>query len=317
VAMREGLYESLLTDALTRDIESSTGLTPQYGDVDPADQPGVLSREVARAVLHALESTNDSTERLRIVHAVLGMLSSDGLHVNSRITQLQSLVAIAAPGVTPLPTTRPRTPLSEAALLTNAHGEPSLGAELRAELATSDRVDLLCAFVKWHGVRLLEQELRELKERGKKLRIVTTTYMGATERAALDRLVREFDAEVCIQYDALRTRLHAKAWLFSRDTGFDTAYVGSSNLSRAALLEGVEWNVRLSRVANSTLLDKFVATFETYWNDPYFEHYDPDTDRDRLDDAIAEASGRSTHDRVTLSLSGLEVRGYPYQLEML
>ena len=99
--------------------------------------------------------------------------------------------------------------------------------------------------------------------------------MGATERAALDRLVREFGAEVKIQYDALRTRLHAKAWLFRRDTGFDTAYVGSSNLSRSALLEGVEWNVRLSRVATANLLQKFEATFDTYWNDATFRDVRP------------------------------------------
>ena len=164
---------------------------------------------------------------------------------------------------------------------------------------------------------VLEPELRRLGERGVTLRVITTTYIGATERSALDRLVREFGAEVKIQYDALRTRLHAKAWLFRRDTGFDTAYVGSSNLSRSALLDGVEWNVRLSRVATPNLLQKFEATFDTYWNDATFETYDPDRDRDRLDDALAEASGRREHDRVTLSLSGLEVRPYPYQQEML
>src|SRR6185312_1873548 len=168
-----------------------------------------------------------------------------------------------------------RTPLSDAALLTNAHGEPSLGAELRAELATADRVDLLCAFVKWHGLRVLEAQLRDLHRRGVPLRVVTTTYVGATERAALDRLVTEFGAEVRIQFDALRTRLHAKAWLFRRRTDFDTAYVGSSNLSRSALLDGVEWNVRLSRVATPELLTKFQATFDTYWNEPSFEPYEP------------------------------------------
>lgn len=105
--------------------------------------------------------------------------------------------------------------------------------------------------------------------------------------------------------------------MFRRRTLFDTAYVGSSNLSRAALLEGVEWNVRLSRVGTPALLEKFRATFDTYWNDPSFEQYNPDEDRDRLDDALAEASGRTTSGRVTLSLSGLEVRPYPHQQAML
>ncbi|GAB2867980.1 DEAD/DEAH box helicase [Myroides odoratimimus subsp. xuanwuensis] len=188
---------------------------------------------------------------------------------------------------------------------------------MRAEIDTSDEVDLLCAFVKWHGLRLLESELGRLRRRRAPLRVITTTYMGATERAALDRLVRELGAEVRIQYDAARTRLHAKAWMFRRRTRYDTAYVGSSNLSRAALLDGVEWNVRLSRVATPSLLDKFHGTFDTYWNDPSFELYDPERDRDRLDDALAEASGRRQSDRVTISLSGLEVRPFTYQQHML
>jgi superfamily II DNA or RNA helicase/HKD family nuclease len=315
--MREGIYESLVTASLLRSVEDDPALVSDLADVDPADQPSVLTRHVAQALLTRLEEVKDPDARLEIVHQLLKAVDQDVDRVDPRITQLQRLSYANAPGTVPSSDKRPRTPLSDAALLTNAHGEPSLGTELRAEIETADRVDLLCAFVKWHGVRLLEPELKRLRDRGKPFRVVTTTYMGATEREALDRLVREFGAEVSVQYDALRTRLHAKAWLFQRDTGFDTAYVGSSNLSRAALLDGVEWNVRLSRVANPHLLNKFGATFDTYWNDPYFERYDPDGDRDRLDDAIAEASGRTTHSRVTLSLSGLEVRGYPYQLEMI
>ena len=60
------------------------------------------------------------------------------------------------------------------------------------------------------------------------------------------------------------TRLHAKAWLFHRDTGFSTAYVGSSNLSKSALLDGLEWNVRLSTIEQGHLLDTFRATFDEY-----------------------------------------------------
>ncbi len=264
-----------------------------------------------------LQTTRDSGRRLEIVNELLTVLAEPAELIDSGVRQLLTLTPPPAPGSPQRFGRRPATPLSDAALLTNAQDEPSLGAELRAELDTADSVDLLCAFVKWHGIRVLEPELRRLRERGVSLRVVTTTYMGATERAALDRLVREFGAEVKIQYDALRTRLHAKAWLFRRDTGFDTAYVGSSNLSRSALLEGVEWNVRLSRVATANLLQKFEATFDTYWNDATFETYDPDKDRDRLDDALGEASGRREHNRVTLTLSGLQVRPYPYQQEML
>lgn len=314
--MREGIYESLLTASLNKDI-SALSLIPDISAVDLADQPVVLTRHVAEAVLNSLESQKDPAARTEMVNALLAVLSAEDEAVNPPVSQLFALTTPSGPGLTPVRTTRPRTPLSDAALLTNAHGEPSLGAELRAELDSSDQVDLLCAFVKWHGVRLLEPELRRLRERGRTFRIVTTTYMGATERAALDRLVREFGGEVKIQYDAMRTRLHAKAWLFQRESGYDTAYVGSSNLSRSALLDGVEWNVRLSAIATSNLLDKFRATFDTYWNDSSFESYDPDNDRDRLDDALAEASGRTANNRVTISLSGLEVRPYPYQQEML
>ena len=233
------------------------------------------------------------------------------------VEQLQALRPPAQPGTLLRYSERPRTPLNDAALLTNAHGEPSLAAELRAELDSADSVDLLCAFVMWHGLRLLEKPLTTLKDAGVPLRVITTTYIGGTERRALDRLVRDFGAEVKVQYDAARTRLHAKAWIFHRNTGYDTAYVGSSNLTTSAMLEGVEWNVRLSNAATPALMQKFRATFDSYWNSGDFEPYDPDRDADRLDNALIEARGGKRGDRITISLSGLEVRPFPYQQEML
>lgn len=316
-SVREGIYESLVTHELAEQLQRHHYLKQTFEHVDEADQPHVLARHVSHVVERALTETRDVDARIRLVNDLLGRLAEPAQGLEDNIRQLTRLAHQPGPGAVPLQLSRPSTPLSDAALLTNAADEPSLGAELRAELDTADDVDLLCAFVKWHGLRVLEPELRRLRERAVRLRVVTTTYLGATERAALDRLVREFGAEVKVQYDALRTRLHAKAWLFRRNTGFDTAYVGSSNLSRSALLEGVEWNVRLSKVATANLLQKFEATFDTYWHDPSFETYDPDRDRDRLDDALAEASGRREHARVTLTLSGLEVRPYPYQQEML
>ena len=312
--MEEGLYESLLTKHLRRVIDDALthDIAIQVEGVDVADQPHVLARHVADAAERALATVRDPDDRVRLVNEVLHVLDA-ARDDDWVVDEPRLLMAVLAGGTRP----RPATPLSEAALLTNGQGEPNLGGELRAELDSADEVDLLCAFVKWHGLRVLESQLGRLKERAAPLRVITTTYVGATERLALDRLVRDFGAEVQIQYDALRTRLHAKAWLFRRRTEFDTAYVGSSNLSRSALLDGVEWNVRLSRVATPALLEKFRATFDTYWNDATFERYDPDRDADRLDDALAEASGRTQSSRVTISLAGLEVRPFPYQAVML
>ncbi|GAA1181099.1 DEAD/DEAH box helicase [Ornithinimicrobium humiphilum] len=283
--------------------------------VDSADLPEVLARHVRDVVHQRLRAVKDPAQQLSLVNSLVNSLEAVPDIVAEPARQL---LALTPPdGTKARKVQRPATPLSDAALLTNAPGEPNLGFELMAELETADRVDLLIAFVKWYGLRLLAPHLTRLCERGVPLRVITTTYMGATERKAIDRLVREFGAEVRIQYDAQRTRLHAKAWLFERHTGFDTAYVGSSNLSRAALLDGVEWNVRLSRIATPSLLDKFQATFETYWNDRSYELYDPDRDGDRLDDALAEAGGKRQHSGVTLTLSGLAVRPFPYQQEML
>ncbi|GAB2638822.1 DEAD/DEAH box helicase [Kribbella swartbergensis] len=307
-----------MTNGLLEAIGRADGQVAVLQSVDEADQPEVLARHVRDAVLRTLGSTRDQTARVALVNDLLQRLAAhDDSLPDGQPRQLHSVHPPARPGETTYSDARPSTPLSDAALLTNSHGEPSLGPELRAEIDTSDEVDLICAFVKWYGLRLLEPELQRLRLRNAPFRVITTTYMGATDRPALDRLVNDFGAQVKIQYDVLRTRLHAKAWLFRRRTGFDTAYVGSSNLSRAAMLDGIEWNVRLSRIATPHLLNKFGATFDTYWNDSTFEIYDPQRDRDRLDEALATLGNRTTSDRVTISLAGLEVRPRPYQAEML
>lgn len=311
-----GLHESLVTTDLQARLALVSGLDVATGQVDPADLPHVLAQHLY-ASAHRAFASRSPEGALTLANQLIDALQDPGTEVAAPATQLLRLAPSPGPGVVTYQDVRPRTPLAEAALMTSAKSEPSLGPELRTEIDTADHVDLLCAFVRWAGLRLLDQELRRLRERGGRLRVITTTYTGSTERRALDHLVREYDADVCVQYDAQRTRLHAKAWMFHRDTGFDTAYVGSSNLTHTAMLEGVEWNVRLSRIATPGLLEKFNATFDTYWNDAAFEAYRPDRDADRLDLALAEAGGHASSGRVTLSLSGLAVTPYPYQQEML
>lgn len=309
----EGIYESLRTWGLNGALAELVQLQPRFAPVDPADVPHVLARHVAGAVERALISTRDPDHQVALVNDLLDRLAAQDEQLQESIEQLVVLSREVAPGVHRLE--RPVTPLSSAALLTNAPEEPSLGAELRAELGSADQVDLLCAFVRWHGIRVLEQQLDLLHRRGVPLRVITTTYVGATEQRALDALVRRFRAKVKVSYESQSTRLHAKAWLFRRNSGFDTAFVGSSNLSRSALVDGLEWNVRLSAVATPDLVRKFVGTFDSYWADPAFVDYDPDDPDDA--ERLRQALGR---DRIVTSdslVSGLDVRPYPHQQAIL
>jgi superfamily II DNA or RNA helicase/HKD family nuclease len=312
--LAEGVYESLHTAGLSRELADAE-LTPRFEVVDPADAPEVLARHVADAVRRTLLGVREESARVALVNELVSLLGDEDADVIERLEQLIALTRQVSPWGRDI--ARPVTPLSDAALLTNAPEEPTLGAELRSELASADRVDLLCAFIRWHGLRVIEQPLLALRDRGVPFRVITTTYMGATERRALDELVRRFGAEVRISYETQSTRLHAKAWLFRRHSGFDTAFVGSSNLSKSALVDGLEWNVRLSGVATPQLIRKFEATFDTYWSDPAFTAYDPDTDSEQLDVALARAGGGPALGTRTISLAGLEVRPFPHQEQIL
>ncbi len=307
----EGLYELLHTSGLESKLSLLPDLDAVVSDVDPEDSPEVLSRFIAEAVKDALSATKPE-ERVTLANMLLTQLRPDN-QVTPGPRQLLSLHRPDALRRRQL--RRPATKLSESALLTNGKDDPNLAAEIRTEIESANTVDLLCAFVRWTGLRLLEPALEQLNERGVSFRVITTTYMGATERRAIDELVRRYGAEVKISYETQATRLHAKAWLFRRRTGFDTAYVGSSNLSQAALLDGLEWNVRLSSIATPELLRKFEVTFDSYWEQKTFQSYDPDRDGERLDAALERNGGRRTAAPDTVT--GLEVVPFLHQEEML
>ncbi|MFF5792440.1 DUF3427 domain-containing protein [Paeniglutamicibacter sp. NPDC012692] len=309
--MDEGIFESLITDHLAGRLQSLSGYERSVESIAVEDAPG----ELARFLGHAIEmrfGALDPEQMITLTNQLLDLVghTEDVLPGPQKLMQLQRDDGIRARSFK-----RPQTSLSAAALLTNSREDPQLAAELRAELSSADRVDLLCAFIKWEGLRLLSESLEALKDHGIPIRVITTTYMGATQRHAIDELVRRFGAEVRINYETNATRLHAKAWMFHRNSGFDTAYVGSSNLSRPALLDGLEWNVRLSGVATPGLLQKFALTFDSYWEDDAFVPYDPDTDAERLDAALKRAGG-TTAERM-LGSTGLEVLPLLHQKEML
>ena len=81
------------------------------------------------------------------------------------------------------------------------------------------------------------------------------------------------NTEIRISYNTEIERLHAKAYIFVRNSGLSTAYIGSSNLSKSAQTDGLEWNLRVTNVENPHIIKSALATFDMYWNSENFEDF--------------------------------------------
>lgn len=309
-----GLYESLLTTRLEQILaELPPELVPSRSTLANAESEDRVSRHIARLVARTIRAFPEPERAQRAVQLAADVLG----HLETLTERELGLVADAPlqpgrvlhsilrrlPDGTPENVERPLTPLLDTTVLTNAPGEPVLVHETRAEIPSSDSVDVLMAFVRWSGVRTLMEPLRRHCQAGKPLRVLTTTYTNSTEQRALDELVR-IGAQVRVSYDTTITRLHAKAWLFHRNSGYSTAYVGSSNLTHSAQVTGLEWNVRLAEARNPDALAKIAAVFSSYWASDDFLRYDPDEFRERT---AVEDTGPG------FLLSPLEVRLRPFQ----
>ncbi|WP_276357044.1 DUF3427 domain-containing protein [Cohnella caldifontis] len=210
---------------------------------------------------------------------------------------------------------RPVSPLSQSSLFTGSHFEPNMMHELQHEIVTADRIDFLVSFIKWSGLRILMDQLEQFTSAGGQLRVITTTYMEATDYKAIKELSRLPNTEIKISYDTDRTRLHAKAYIFKRDTGFTTAYVGSSNLSNPALTSGLEWNLKVTEKDSYDVLKKIEATFESYWNDREFQNFSP-SDQEQ-EKQLLQALGKNKRNEQESLYFPFEIHPYDYQKEIL
>ncbi len=208
----------------------------------------------------------------------------------------------------------PYTRFSQSELFIGGNGEISLLSELKKEILSSDRIDLLVSFIKHKGVIILMDEFKQFVKKGGKLRIITTTYVGATDQKAIDLLSSLKNTEVKISYNTGNERLHAKAYLFYRNTGYDTAYIGSSNFSRSALTDGLEWNVKVTTKEISHVIDKFKKTFETYWGNAEFEEYDANRDREKLANALSQGKFNKVQPQITAQF---DIKPYQFQENIL
>ena len=327
--LEEGLYENIISRALEMDLQraQAAGLHVEREQLRDAEGPRALSAYFQRILEEHLADLDDNDRVLAVNHLIneLDGRASDGGEsdlVTTGPKPLLTLVASGQGGLTTWQPARPEIPLSSSDLLMNNRQGPSMSRSLASEMASANEISIIVSFIMWSGVRLLLPGLREAIDRGARVRVLTTTYMGATQVRAVDALI-EVGAEVRINYDTQGTRLHAKGWLFERHSGLSTAYVGSSNMSHAAMNVGQEWNVRMSAVETPHLLQKFRAVFTSFWDNPGngFEMYDPATrpsDRDRLASALGLARGGTVQAPLNVDeILPYDIEPLPFQQEML
>ncbi len=126
VNVQEGLHESLITRTLDEEVNRALHLQAEIANVDEADQTHVLTRHIANAIGARLGNIRDPVKRLIAANEFLLQIEQQDLAVLDPVSELHALKSPAGPGVGTRYGQRPRTPLNDAALLTNAHGEPSL-----------------------------------------------------------------------------------------------------------------------------------------------------------------------------------------------
>ncbi|MBJ7536465.1 DUF3427 domain-containing protein [Marinomonas transparens] len=168
----------------------------------------------------------------------------------------------------------PLTGLAQSELFCGSNAGLSLESELKREILSADKIYWLVSFIKWTGIRIFRRELEEFTRSGRELKIITTSYMGATDAKAVEFLASLPNTEVKLSYNTKQERLHAKSYLFLRDTSFHTGYIGSSNLSHSALTSGLEWNLKITSQEIPHIINKSLSTFDTYWQSDEFELFD-------------------------------------------
>lgn len=329
MTIRPGLYERLIDTLLARRL---TDLSPDRTDilkagVDPAEGHILLARYLKAVLEGVLRRTPGGLpSQINLANRVLELLQRETAEetiLDALIPQdAELLLSVidrastdALPGVNPI-IPRPVTRLSQSVLFTGSRTDPTLASELKKEILSADRIDILMSFIRMTGLRVILDELKTVTQRGAvPVRVITTSYMGATEPGAILKLAALPNVDVRISYDTRRTRLHAKAMLFHRNSGFSTGYIGSSNLSSVAMTSGLEWNVKVTEEDNATILRKFEGTFESYWNEPEFVPFTADQEQ-RLREAIREERGRDDEEANASSFS-FDIRPYGFQQDIL
>lgn len=326
---QNGIYEQLITKLVSSKINDldKDKFYIKRNEIDKNEAARLFSQYLSEVIRFALNliSGDDSIEKqIELSNKIIFLLKNelnntefdeDLIETEARILSaiFSKLDANFSDFEKHLKAITPYTRLSQSELFTGSNAGISLESEIKKEILSSDKINFLVSFIKWTGIRIFEKELFEFTERGGQLKVITTSYMGATDLKAVEYLAGLKNTEIKVSYNSDNERLHAKAYLFYRNTGFHTGYIGSSNISRSALTNGLEWNLKVTTKEVGHIIDKFQKTFETYWQDKDFEFFDKSRDSEKLRIALKKEKSYEKNN----SSVYFDIKPFPFQDEIL
>ena len=278
--LKKGIYERIINKETKSQMQETieNNMVCLKHNIDLAESPQMLANYLANAIRQKLEETEDQQDRVKMVNNILieaGLMDEMQIvEPNDLLTEVMTNQQYTLQTQSSTKTIRPVSGFRVSNLFTGGNSTLSLGEEIRREIASADEICFIVSFLKVSGVRILLDDLRKFTQKeGSRLRIITTTYCGATQAKAIEQLAALPNTEIRISYNTEIERLHAKSYIFVRNSGMNTAYIGSSNLSKSAQTEGLEWNIRVTNEENPHIIKTALATFEMYWNSPNFEDF--------------------------------------------
>lgn len=142
--------------------------------------------------------------------------------------------------------------------------------KIKSNLKKCKSFSFSVSFIKKAGLVLLEREIEEALDRGAKGRIITSTYQNFTDIGSLEQFYawqKEYDNFEChLDYECFGDNgFHTKGYLFEYDDSIEFI-VGSSNITRFALLKNFEWNVSLISKDNLDSYNDALIEFKLIWD---------------------------------------------------
>ncbi|WP_139956963.1 DUF3427 domain-containing protein [Flavicella sediminum] len=129
---------------------------------------------------------------------------------------------------------------------------------LLQELSFCDEFIISVAFVTTSGIAVLLNELLVLEEKGIKGKILVSQYLNFTQPEALKKLLKFTNVELKI---STKNNAHSKGYIFKTKEYYNII-VGSSNLTSSALTTNKEWNLKVSGLHSSEIVNNVLSEFE-------------------------------------------------------